>query len=276
VSLLGDLKKYRVPVLIGAAGVVGLSAYQRSKSAAQDAAAAAIPAAGGGASIEGGSLSAQEALGVQSAAFQAGGGLGLQGAALGLQTAERGLDLAGLAITGAQLVSGDVVGLAATLGNRLGDVAGQAVSVLPSFAPYEGIQPQPTQPVYTTQPVTQPTPTPTPTPAPAPAAPTVVSRTAEYVVHTGTGTIRLYTVSGSGALTNQRTTTWAKSSSAPVARVVSGGVLHWRTTAGGYTGWSYIPGKSGGSWSVTRQYREKLSDGTTRLTSSVNIGQSGS
>lgn len=256
---LKDLTRYRTPLLLGIGGIVAFSAYQRTRQGAQ--AAAEAVAAGPGAAAPAG-LSPEAALAAQAAAYQAGGGLGLQGAQLGLQTAQGGLDLAGIATMGAQALAGDVVGLASSLGNTLGQVASDVTATLPSFAPAAGIQPQPTQPA------------PAPAPAPTPATVTVLTRTPEYRVHTGTGVRTLFSVSAAKLITGSRQVTFANSS-APVNRMGGAGILHWRTAAGPLAGWSWIPSRSG-SFSISRRYREALSNGTVRFTEYVTIGNTGS
>jgi hypothetical protein len=154
-GLLDDLKRYRTPVLIGAGGLIALTAYQRtraSQSAAAAAAAAPVTIAPQG-------LSPEAALGVQSAAFQAGGGLGLQGAALGLGVAESGLELGQVALGIAQGVTGNITGLAETLGEQLANVSGVAIGTLPDLSP----TPQPAPIVNVTY-----------TPPPAPVLPLTV------------------------------------------------------------------------------------------------------
>lgn len=266
-----DLQRYRTPLLLGIGGIVAWGAFQRARTgqvAPTDSQTVPAPASPTG-------LTPEAALAVQSQAFMAGGGLGLQGAALGLQTAERGLDLAGIATMGAQALAGDVVGLASNLGTTLGQVASDVVGTLPSFAPATGLP---------SQPVTQPPPptgggTPTPTPTPTPTV-TVKSRTAEYRIRISASSyptaVKYGSVSSTGAITGSRSVSFASGSWAPVARVVSGSRLHWRTSSGGLSGWSLVPGWSTGAWLVEKRYREALSNGTTRYTTWTRISNTGS
>ena len=67
-----------------------------------------------------------------------------------------------------------------------------------------------------------------------------------YEVVVAEGTHQIFRVDASGAVTSQRTATFSRSSMAAVDRVVApGGLVHWRTIAGYYAGWSYLPNRSG-------------------------------
>lgn len=268
---LKDLQRYRLPLLLGIGGIVAFSAFQRARGSAlppADAAGAQAPAAPQG-------LDTAGAVALQQQAFMAGGGLGLQGAQLGLQTAERGLDLAGIATMGAQALAGDVVGLAGNLGTTLGQVASDLTGALPDWSP-----PPPPPPTVVVQPVpvtTQPPSSGGSTAPPPSTTVTVVKRTAEYRMRvSAAGPVKYATVSSTGAITGSRTVSFSGPSWAPVARVVSGSRLHWRTTSGGMTGWSVVPGYSTGLWLIEKRVREQLSNGTTRYTTWTRISNTGS
>ncbi len=56
----------------------------------------------------------------------------------------------------------------------------------------------------------------------------------------------IFQVSNDGQIVATRGATFSRFSQAPVDRVLaSNGLLHWRTSLGEYTGWSYIKGQSG-------------------------------
>jgi hypothetical protein len=84
------------------------------------------------------------------------------------------------------------------------------------------------------------TPTPEPTPAPG-------DRFAFYEVGVAAGTTyTLYSVDPQSGPTNSRVATFSRQSRAPVVpNRTANGLVYWQTTAGGYLGWSYLPGQSG-------------------------------
>ena len=259
--LMKDLMKYRLPVLVGAGGIVAYTTFQRAQAAKGAAIAAAATAAPATASP--GGISAEQALALQQNAYAAGGGLGLQGAQLGLQTADKGLDLAMVATGAVQAALGDVVGLGGTLGNALAGVSQTAIGALPDLSP----TPQPAPVVNVVLPAPAPAPAPSGTgTAPAPA-PTFVGY---EVVIPAAGTYPIFTISATaGGATARRLATFSGPSRASVARVTTP-YLHWRTTAGGYTGWSYVPGQSG-NFTIRRVYKS-----ATGAITYVTIGQKGS
>lgn len=233
-------KRYRTPLIVAGGGAAAYGAWQRTQAANQARAAASVIAAAPAGSSAG--LTPEQT----AALLAAGGAQTLAGVQAGLGPTSDALSLGSVAIQGAQGISqaltGQIGGAVATLGS----LAGQAISVLPSFAPVAGIAPQ-----STTVAPSGPTGIGTPIPAPSPAA---TRSFVGYQVYLPPGSYVLWTVSSAGALTNHRSNTWAAASTAPVARVVSGPTLYWRTLAGGYAGWSYVPGRSG-PFQVRRVYR---------------------
>lgn len=82
-----------------------------------------------------------------------------------------------------------------------------------------------------------------PTAGASPPSGTIFTR---YEVVVEEGTHQIYRVDASGTVTAVRSATFGRRSSAATDRVVTpGGLLHWRTIAGVYAGWSYIPNRSG-------------------------------
>lgn len=60
------------------------------------------------------------------------------------------------------------------------------------------------------------------------------------------GGYTLFTVDAQGTVTAERAIGFDRPSKATVDRVQTpNGLIHWRTVVGGYTGWSYIAGRSG-------------------------------
>jgi hypothetical protein len=245
-GFLDDLKRYRMPILLGAGGLVAYSAFQRTRAAQAAATEAGVPAA----SLPTG-LSTEQAVALQQAAFGQGGGLGLQGAALGLQTAERGLDLAGIATGIAGLVAGDVTGLAGTLGEQLANVTGEAIGILPDvIAP----------PVILPPPINNP---PGATPPPPTGTGGITARAfIGYGASVPAGSAsRVFTVNSAGRITGARDVSRAASAQRwSVTRRVSGGTLHWRRG----DGWSFVPGRSP-AFIIRKQYRVTYSTGQTAM-----------
>lgn len=83
---------------------------------------------------------------------------------------------------------------------------------------------------------------PTPTPTAQPSDEGTVVR---HEVSVGEGSYTLFMVDAQGAVTDARGVSFDRPSNAPVDRVESGGLVHWRTVVGGEAGWSYIAGRSG-------------------------------
>jgi hypothetical protein len=82
-----------------------------------------------------------------------------------------------------------------------------------------------------------------------------------YVVIEGAGTLNLYSVSSSCALTSRQDVTFSRASSAPVARGACGTRTYWRTLAGSLIGKSYVCGVTKAGWHIVRRYRRP--DGST-------------
>lgn len=151
-------KRYRVPIVVGAGGLAAYSAYSSAQQRARAAAVvAAAPPAGGSGGADLGQI--QGLIGF-------GGDLALSGQQPVIGLAEGGLSLAGMAVQGARGVAEAALGSATASALTLGDLAGQVVGALPSFAPYAGIQPQSTQPAPIPGPYPAPAPPPTALPAP--------------------------------------------------------------------------------------------------------------
>ncbi|MDQ2935318.1 MAG: hypothetical protein M3R49_10160 [Chloroflexota bacterium] len=69
---------------------------------------------------------------------------------------------------------------------------------------------------------------------------------ARYEVVVEAGAHQIFRVDSSGTVTTGRPATFSRRSTATVDRVVApGGLLYWRTIAGFYAGWSYLPNRSG-------------------------------
>ncbi|MEO6577743.1 MAG: hypothetical protein ABIO99_02455 [Candidatus Limnocylindria bacterium] len=83
---------------------------------------------------------------------------------------------------------------------------------------------------------------PTPTPTAGPSDEGTVVR---HEVSVGAGSYTLFMVDAQGAVTAARSVSFDRPSNAPVDRVESGGLVHWRTVVGGEAGWSYIASRSG-------------------------------
>lgn len=257
---LALVRKYRTPLVIAGGGLAAYTAFQASRGRASASQAAAIAAAAPAGSAPG--LTPEQVAALYGGAQQ--GALGLFQA--GLAPTEAALGLAGSVVGIAGQVAGGSLDALAGLAGTLGSVAGTAVGVLPSFAPVEGIQPQPTQPAPAPAP-TSPTPT---QPAPTSPTPTPTRSFVGYEVVLAPGTYVIWTVDATGKLVNRRANTWTSTSRAQVARVVSGNQLHWRTIGGSYNGWSYVPGQSG-AFAVRKHYL--WSDGRHEY---VSISQTGS
>ncbi len=104
-----------------------------------------------------------------------------------------------------------------------------------------GENPLPSPPVSSgTAPSVSPAIRPSPTTGPSDAG-TVL----RHEVSVGPGSYTLFMVDAQGAVTNARQVSFDRSSNAPVDRVESAGLVHWRTIVGGVAGWSYIEGRSG-------------------------------
>lgn len=93
-------------------------------------------------------------------------------------------------------------------------------------------------------------------PAPSGATPPVASAGAadpsgsptvlRHEVGLAAGAYSIFTVDPQGILTGEMAVTFDEPSRAPVDRVEApNGLIHWRTVGGGYTGWSYVAGRSG-------------------------------
>ena len=79
--------------------------------------------------------------------------------------------------------------------------------------------------------------------APGPSASPTVLR---HEVGLQAGSYSIFTVDPAGVITGEQAISFGEPSRAPVDRVESpNGLVHWRTVGGGYTGWSYIAGRSG-------------------------------
>jgi hypothetical protein len=67
-----------------------------------------------------------------------------------------------------------------------------------------------------------------------------------YEVVVDEGAYEIFRVDALGTVTARRSAVFGRRSGAAVDRVVAAsGLLHWRTIAGYYAGWSYIPNRSG-------------------------------
>jgi hypothetical protein len=67
-----------------------------------------------------------------------------------------------------------------------------------------------------------------------------------HEVSLAAGAYSVFTVDPQGTLTGERAIRFDEPSRAPVDRVEApNGLIHWRTVGGGYTGWSYVAGRSG-------------------------------
>jgi hypothetical protein len=248
-KLIATLTAYRLWIAGAAAAVIGYTAYR--SVATQRATPVALSGASGA-----------EAL----AASAAGGDLALRGVALGLGPTEAaiGLGQVALGVTGGAV--GDLSGLAGLLGGVLGGVTETLITNPPA------VSPPPPAPAPTPTPP-PPAPAPTPTPPPPAPAPTPTETFLRYDVNiTGPGQLALYIVGTDGNL-SLRMGYFSAASSAPVTREVTAGRLHWRTAAGGYTGWSYVPGASTplSLWVILKVWRR--ADGSLRYEA---ISQSGS
>jgi hypothetical protein len=143
------------------------------------------------------------------------------------------------------LLAGSVALLAAgviLIGQPL--INGIAVGPTPSASP--DMTPRPTA---TATPATnEPSPTASLSPTPTPEEPTPESgdRFSHYEVAVEPGTYAIFRVSQSGQITATSEANFSRSSRAPVApRRASNGLVHWETTVGFFTGWSYIYPDSG-------------------------------
>jgi hypothetical protein len=251
-KLVAAFNRYRLWILGGAAAVVGYTAYRNQ--VAQRTAAAAPSALTGGAT-------GPEAL----AAAQFGGTLALSGVELGLRPTEAALGLGQTALGVIGGAFGDITGLAESLGGVLGGVVGDLSSgqIAPAPAPTPAPVPAPAPaPAPAPTPVPEPPP-PAPTPEPPPPAPAPDTFIGYEVYIVGASQIIGYVVSSTGGL-SQRILYFSAATWAPVAREESGGRLHWRTTSGGYSGISYVPGLSTplGGWYIAKHFRR--ADGTDR------------
>jgi hypothetical protein len=227
--ITATLAAYKLPLLLGAGGLAAYSAYsstQRQRAAA--AAAATINA--------GAPLTPEQA----AALLTQGAGLAAAAQAPIVGLAQGGLDVAATLGTGAQSLAALAVGNVGGAVTAIGDLAGQAIAVLPSFAPSAGIQPQPTSP-------------------PAPAK-TVVSRTfIGYEARVqGPVTIQLYKVSN-GRVVDRRNVAVSGWASYAVERRSGTEVgIYWRRS----DGWSFVPARWSG-FVIQKGFRVKYSDGTT-------------
>ncbi len=252
-SLRRFLSRYRTPLLLALGGISALFAWRgrQEQAAAATATAAPPPAGDGGAAYQ---------LGVSQGAQLYGAGV-----AQGIAPTEQALGLAGATVGGAISLAQGAQAMAAGISGDWAGLGGAFVNAITSLftpVPVPSAQPAATQPVPATPAPVQPPPT------PAPAA----DRFVRYEVVVGSSNVRLFVVSAAGALAQTRYAGPFRSGSwAPVDRRVDGGRLHWRTTSGGYTGWSYVPGDSVGSWSIRKRFAR--ADGTTYTTP---IGQTGS
>ncbi|MDQ2940760.1 MAG: hypothetical protein M3R05_01070 [Chloroflexota bacterium] len=69
---------------------------------------------------------------------------------------------------------------------------------------------------------------------------------ARYEVVVEAGPHQIFRIDPLGTVTSGRTVEFSRSSMASVDRVVSpNNMVHWRTIAGTYAGWSYLPDRSG-------------------------------
>lgn len=251
------LKRWRTPLLIGGGGLVAVTAFQRSReqaSAAQAAAAIASQPAG----------TAPALTPEQTAALIAqGGSSALAAAQAGLAPTTEALSLAGLLGTGAQALA------SASIGNfdSLAGLAGQAIGALPSFAPSEGIQPQPTQPAA-------------PAAAPAPSGSTRRVPHGYRIRTVGSG--RVVVVSRCDGQSAREITVSAGVGYTAQRETCPNGVL-WRARSGAYSGWgfaSWSTGVSGaGLWAVDRVFRIETLSGTTVVSTAfeyVPIAKTGS
>lgn len=219
-------KSYRVPLVGGAAGLFFLVEYQRTRARQAVAAVAATPSALG----PGGPDAATAAM--LTGGVQLGATTSLEGQKLGQQLGQGGLDLAGLAVSGATGLAAAATGNAAGVATSVAGLAGQLAGILPNLAPPSG---------YPAQPVTPPPPAPAPGPRPAPA-PSFV----RYEV-VGIGPLTYFSTPSGGTV---RRLVFARASSAP-AQLVGAGV--WRVTGGGLLGYHLIAGRSG-SFAVRKVY----------------------
>jgi hypothetical protein len=272
-QLAAWFKQYRIPILIGSGGVVAYTAYANAQQRA--AAAAARP---GGVAVAG--LVPEQVSGL----IGQGAGLALssQTPILGLaqESISGGLGLAGLAAQTAAGVAETAAGSAVSGTMALADVLGQIVAVgTGQLAPAPTVQPAPVPIAPAPAPVIQAAPAPAPAPvaAPAPSGPYVVGTEVGYRAVVG-GNVQFFAIPhpGDGSWTAERWNTHGPGSWADAARLVTNGRLHWQLVNGGMKGWSVAPGLSSGDWWATRQTYEVLSDGSRRLVSDVNVGQSGS
>lgn len=114
------------------------------------------------------------------------------------------------------------------------------VAVVPTPTPSVTVEPSasPSEPAVSSTPIIE-TPIPDATPRPD-------DQFIGYQVTVLQGQNVLFKVGGDGELQATRGATFSRFSKAPVDRILaSNGQLHWRTTEGDYTGWSYIKGRSG-------------------------------
>ncbi len=85
-----------------------------------------------------------------------------------------------------------------------------------------------------------------------------------YEVTVLAGSYNVYKVDDAGAITQTRDVYFSRASQAPVDRLEApNGLLHWRVTEGGSSGWSYIRGQSG-PFLIREVYRGP--DGSLRYT----------